>query len=58
LINLLAPFRLDVLAGGGQCRGPKDIALANLAGEAFDIVPHALGSHYLRLAHDGLLKTS
>src|SRR5258707_560017 len=58
LINLLAPFRLDVLAGGGQCRGPKDIALANLASEAFDMVPDALGSHDLRLAHDGLLKTT
>jgi hypothetical protein len=33
LIALLAPFRLDVLAGGGQCRGPEDIALADLAGE-------------------------
>src|SRR5260370_10628328 len=58
LIALLAPFRFDVLAGGGQRRGPKDMALADLAGEAFDMVPQALGSHDLRLAHDCLLKTS
>jgi hypothetical protein len=57
-LTLLAPFRLDVLAGRAECCGPKDIALAKLAGEAFDTVPDPLGSHDLRLAHYNLLKTS
>jgi hypothetical protein len=52
LITLLAPFRCDVLSGGRQRRGPEHVALANPAGEAFDMAPDALCGLAVRPAHD------